>query len=1056
MNHILTLEGADLAYLHEVVFPSIASRNSILLLGAGSSVTDKQKFLSKEIIKLYSSKKGISLDTDDIIDFVDTLSSNENFSRDDFDEFVDELLRTLKVSESHRIIASMSWREIITTNQDLLIERAFDDVLGTANENLRLEPVRALSAYDRRVANDEVKYVKLNGCISDKRRYPLVYSSKDFERSTKFYRRVLQSLQDLSPKISFLSIGFSYSDHFARSLLKQFDKYKYRNRRWILSVDPFVEDDRLPYFSENQICIIRLSADAFLTEYKRWEAASHAYIATRRDIQYTDREHRKVQVPNAVKVRVGTDLIQLSEVASSHVVSAESFYKGEEPTFAVIRKDLDVVKRELLSKVVSVIEGLLAEPSSLVPILFLVGSYGTGKTTFCYRTTYELIHDAKFDALGFEVVDADKLRASDLELVFSSTKASNIILLFNGIEVDSTFKALNDFRTKLSAQQFQNFKVMILASIRENILNKYQTRHSYPNTTELNIDQPFTEAEAADLVEKLSSANILHYRDARQRAKLVRQVIDDYEGDTLVALISLVAGSTHNQIVRDAYSQLTPLAQNALLYTSLLYRFNIRMPASLLRSLTGKTWDHFTRDVLEYDSKGILIQEVITAVGTEPDIYIRTKHPVIADALVKLLFPSEDLRYEKYEHLARHLTPSFHSSKLVVDLLKALRDTEDLTEEKISMLFDSCSQIFEDDPHFNLHYAINLQHRGNDEALKKGIRRLQHSESLTESRNHYLLHRRAVLNFRLAQIVGARERELNHAYQYIDEARSLFEVKLIVDPFSSFSYIEFIRFEMWYLSTVTLSDEEKLRQRIKLEELLDKAEKSLTENAHIIVSLRADYLRIIGNRTDEERREYVRYLEEAAEEPTKKPYALILLFYHFESLHEHDRCLPIIQELESFQHLDEVAKVLFRHYGRNLQNANNRVRFLEIINNHPVIEKKDPIRYHYYSYVVESYNRNFRFAYEHLAQLRRSLAHTNPELNETWKDENSENKMFEAIVVIYRNRRQVKILDLQRTIDLVAGDYSKLAENSRCYVYLHFFLTGIRAEIQPVEEPASA
>jgi hypothetical protein len=72
LEHILKLEGSGLEALHNTAFPSIANGRTILFLGAGASVTDKKKFLSREIMELYSAKESISLETNDIIDFVDT------------------------------------------------------------------------------------------------------------------------------------------------------------------------------------------------------------------------------------------------------------------------------------------------------------------------------------------------------------------------------------------------------------------------------------------------------------------------------------------------------------------------------------------------------------------------------------------------------------------------------------------------------------------------------------------------------------------------------------------------------------------------------------------------------------------------------------------------------------------------------------------------------------------------------------------------------------------------------------------------------------------------
>ena len=1050
MNHILNLDNDALRVLHGEVFPKIGDGRTILFLGAGASVTDKKKFLSRQIIEFYSDKTGILLDTDDITEFVDTLSSRTDFSRDEFDQFVADLLSKLKVDETHKTIASINWKEIITTNFDLLLEKAFDEIIDTPDESLKLYVVRRASEYSYTPDNDEVKYVKLNGDLRDKKKYPLVFSTKDFERSANFYKTVLRTLENLSDKIQFLSVGYSYSDDFSKALLKRFDKYNYRARKWMLSVDPFVEDARLPYFTENRICIIRLPAAEFFRQYKEWENRNAADLARRKRVVYLNKKNDRISIPNSIAVRIAGEMVQISDSIPTPIVTAENFYKGEEPTFDVIKKNLDVVKQEMLRKVTERIVSILDETSTLVPILFLSGSYGTGKTTFCYRIINELIHDVDFDALGFEVIDAAKLKPTDLEVLFSNAKSKNILLFFNGIEVDSAFKALMEFRANISIEQFQGFKVLVLASIRENILNKHRARNVHANTFELNIDAPLNEREAKDLVEKLDSAGLVHFRDARERNQIVNRILTDYSGDTLISLISLVSESSHDRIVRDAYLQLTPLAQNAFLFTSLVYRFSIRMPASLLRSLIGKTWDEFTREVLEYDSKGILIQEEINKPGTNPDIYLHTKHPIISNSLVRLFLGSEDARFEKYRELVRHINPSFHSSTMIVDLLKALRDNEDLVQEKIDRLYDDGSQLFDIDPHFNLHYAINLQYRRTEEALHKGIERLQHAESFLDRRNSYLIHRRAVLNFRLAQQVSLRETSLNETLTYIQQARNLFEIKLILDPFSSYSYVDYVTFEMWYLETVILGDIEAITQRIKIEDLLDRAEKSLIENSHKITQLRALYLLRTGTKTDEERKEYLEFLESSIQDPVKKPYALILKFYYYDTIRDANEGAALISELEAYTHLDEVARVLFRYFGKRLYTANNRARFFNIVNMHPKLEKNDPVLFHYYSFIAEAYNRNFQFAYEQHISTLRGKGYASPVLREVWRDEDGSEKIFEGVIRMSKGRKRARVIELQQTVDLITGDYSSYPENSFQNLVMHFFPTGIKAEIVQV------
>ena len=462
MKHILELDDAGLVRLQNEVFTPIGDRETILFLGAGASITNK-KYLSNEIIELYSAKLGIDLETQDIIEFVDTLSADPTFSRDDFDDFVDAILRKLDVNNTHKIIASLPWKEIITTNYDLLIEKAFDVVKGTSNENLSVKTIRKSGDYRYNSANDEVKYVKLNGCISDKKQYPLVFSTRDFESSKQFYRTVLTSLDNLSPRINFLSIGYSFSDIFAKSLLKRFDSYNFA-KRWMYSIEPYPKEAMLPYFESNKICIIKTTAEQFFEEYEKWEATNKSNLVARKHISFSKINNKRLPIPDKIALRVSNNLAQLTNSSASPSISPKDFYFGEQPTFDVIRKNLDVVKTNLVSQVKHKLLDLLSTKDTLVNVLLLTGSYGTGKTTFCYRVMEEMIKDETKSTLAFEISDPAKLNIADLEYIFNGSEAENIILFFNGIEVDSSYKALIDFRVKLSIEQFNNFNIRTYAS----------------------------------------------------------------------------------------------------------------------------------------------------------------------------------------------------------------------------------------------------------------------------------------------------------------------------------------------------------------------------------------------------------------------------------------------------------------------------------------------------------------------------------------------------------------------------------------------------------------
>lgn len=415
------------------------------------------------------------------------------------------------------------------------------------------------------------------------------------------------------------------------------------------------------------------------------------------------------------------------------------------------------------------------------------------------------------------------------------------MLLFDECEVDSFFKSMIELRSNLSIQQLSGSNIVMLVPIRENILQKLTHNRSYPNLHQLEINTNFNKKEASDLIKKLDDSKIITVRDEKERNSLASTVVRDYKGDAFVSLLSIVTDGHHDQILRSAYEQLSEKAKESFLYTSLLYRFKILMPSSLLMKLVSKDWGTFKRDVIEYDAKGILVQEEKSISGDEPDLYFRTRHPVISDLLIEMYLSDSDKRFVEYQKIFKKLTYTPHNSRLIVDILKAMITAEEFTQSKIDYLYDICANEFSDDPHFNLHYATNLQYRETQKSLERGIERIIYAEGFLYRRSHRLTHRRAVLNFKLAQLLDS-EQVIHSAVQpYIDEARELFYIKMIEDPFSIYSFREYLRFEIWYLETFSLTQETELRSIISIEDLLDRAKRQLHEGIETIAEIEAKY-----------------------------------------------------------------------------------------------------------------------------------------------------------------------------------------------------------------------
>ena len=606
MYHITNIQGNE--DLRGEIFPNIISGNTILFLGAGSSITDDNIYLSSHLMEYYKSESGNNYHTDDIIEYVDVLSRNPQFDRKKFDDIVEKCLRNLNPAAFHTTIARLPWKEIITTNLDIIIEKAFDKTHGTSDQNRILKTIRNAGEYRYNPANDEIKYIKLNGCISDRTKYSFIFSTRDFESVNRFYKIVSQSLEYISPRIQFIVIGCSFRDKFAKHLFDRFDSYGNRNKRDILLVDPAVQEDMLPYLESNNVRIIQCKTSEFFKEYKEWEKSNEEPIMRRRTLPFRKNDNTPIRISQRLINKLGNSIVQIHSDSRYEYISPENFYNGDRPSYFAIKQNYDVIRSGCQEKVIHELVSLFNSEDLVIPIVALTGSYGVGKTTFCYRLAHSIL-DSDLDITIFEILSPQDIREFDLKELISATGVENVLLLFDECEVDSFFKAMIELRSNLSIFQLSGPNIVMLVPIRENILQKLTHDRSFPNLNRLEIDAIFNQKEASDLINKLDDSNIIAIRDEIERRSLVSSIVRDYKGDAFVSLLSIVTNGHHDQTLRSAYDQLSAKAKESFLYTSLLYRFKILMPSSLLMKLVSKDWNEFKKDVMEYDAKGILVQE---------------------------------------------------------------------------------------------------------------------------------------------------------------------------------------------------------------------------------------------------------------------------------------------------------------------------------------------------------------------------------------------------------------------------------------------------------------
>lgn len=1046
MEHILDIEKQK-SELFEI-FTNIRDSNTILFLGAGASVGEK-KYLSKELIELYELHLKKNLKENNITNFIDILSADTNFSRQHFDDFVVTILKKYKVTDAHKTLASIAWREIITTNYDLLVEMAFDEVSSASDHVYDLKTIRSLKELNYKESNTEVKYIKLNGCMKDKGQYPFAFSTDDFTKLKPFYKNVLNELKNLSPNISFLSIGYSYSDSFGKELLDKFDSYNYREKKWMINVEPYPNENALAYYKSKRICIVKSSFEDFFKHYKEWELTHNESIVRKKGLSIFDSKNHYISFPPKLLLNLDGIVKQLSiEHNKDRFIKDAEFYKGEEPNFNLITRNVDVIKSSFLKDFKSqIVDTLKQNHSTIIPMFFITGDFGIGKSTFALRLINELEKHEELDLVAFEIIDFNRSKKEYLIDLVNNCKSKNLLLFCDEIEVESYFKTVLDLQRDLSIEQFQGCNVFFLAPIRENIFEKFKLNRTFSKAHILKLEGKFEKSEIEDLLDKLKNSELISFRDAGEKARYVEQIEKSYNSDSFISLMATITSGRHENDLIDSYNQLSNEAQKAFLYTALLHKHKLLMPASWLKQNISMTWEDFTEKVIKAEGKGILIQEVKQTHGTQPDLYFRTKHPLIAEKLVSRFLENKDKQFAFYEKMLKTIEPGQTNSYLANNLLKAFVKNNEYNDTQLNKLFDAGYTKLSDDPYFLLNYAINLQSRKIKHELIKALDLLIYAEALLEYRNHRFIHRRGSISFDLARLYFEDGDETNYVKFYVKEAKDLFYTKQLMDPFSAYSYVDYIKLLIWELKKLDHDEIDKVQKQIIIEELLDLAYRTVTdgiERIDIVNSTYVSNLKEIINNVD-----YKEYLDNLYDDFRLKPYACILLFGYYEKEENYSECDRLVEEMEYYQENFEVVKFLFKYYGRNLYDPNIRIKLLRISRDNPNIEKDNSLRFNYFNFIAETYNHNFYEGKTYLQNIQNKFHNLNPEFHFVWSDSIGHEIHFEAKVIKKTGEKikSIKIPSFQQNIRLIKGNYDKLILGATVQVKLHFYLYGLLAEI---------
>jgi hypothetical protein len=1049
MNHILNIEQQE-KELNEI-FQEIYDQKIILFLGAGASVTDEKKYLSKELIEYYRANKSISYDPkNDIVDFVDKVFSIKDYDRKDFDSNTVNFLKNLRFENQHKVIIEAPWISIITTNIDLLLENAIENY----QKEEEFEFIRNI--FELRKSSSfglKQKIIKLHGCISDHSKYPLLFSTSDFIKNNKYYDLIFSNLKQQSPDIKILFIGYSFSDEFGKLFLNKFEE-KFDERGYYL-LDPFIENEEfiLNYYSAKRIKIIKSFSNLFFEKYATWllnKTAPHKGNIIYNNLGKSINSHLQL------KLRIFLRPINLNY--DNKIISKRNYYLGEEPNYNVIKHNFDIVKQKKLVEIIKKIDEIFSTNNrTLYPLIYFKGSYGSGKTTFTYRLISTYIETNK-DCLAFEIYDLMKFDEKSINEFIESLEGINKIIFYSSnTELDLNFKKIREIQAKLSSQQYQNKQIVFIQSIRENILETYKNKlNIHKDIFEFNVDDILNDAELSQFLDRLNEQDLISLRSEKEKAELITNIKVKFQNkqDQFLVLLDYIEKGKHiNSVVNTYKSFQNENTKLAFLYTSILYQYSIKMPVSLLKEIIDVDWETFTNDIIKMDGKGIFIQEHYQPENfLETDLYFRIKHPIIAQRFIEKTLKINDL-IKKVKKICNNLPPNESSVYVFINLVKSLISYKVFDDTLIFHLYDIAYERLYNFPYFILNYSSNLQYRKDEKSLKKALEIIEYnidSEDIFK-RNSNFTHRKASVNFALSKLYFEYEGGISEAEEYYQEAEDLFKIKLNLDPSSIHSYKDYLFMLNWRFNKWKLNEEEKLIIEFSARNLIKKANENLLEGIYYINKL-SDVI----NRSLKNHQAIKERIDTLIVSTDTRPYGLLLTYDLFKSnphfLDKSHSEEEIISELEFYSFNNEVALFLFHFYSERLNIYNYRMKFYELLKTNSSLKVKDTLNVHFFSFVAELYSHRYKDAYEHLKDLKALYPNAIRKDKLFWlEQDSSEERIFEGTIINQNKSYFFKSNETGGKLNArVKFDHNQLGkinlnENQKAKIYFNY--NGIMAKL---------
>ncbi len=735
--------------------------------------------------------------------------------------FIADLFRLFDPTPFHKQLALLPWKAIYSTNYDLIIERAYQQV-GSRELVPFLQDGQRID--ERLTSTRSLAYVKLHGCITsiEDPNVPLILTPDQYITHKKGRRRLFSRLLEHAYEYPLLFVGHSLADHDIRTILLELDELKDARPMSYIAAPSLTDVDER-FWQNRHFTTLQATLESLVEKLTTAiPAAVAAVIPEVYDKAHPLRPHLKTNSPLPESLRTFVDETCTLVHANLKVKNADpaAFYRGHFGDWSPIAHNLDFSRTLLETLLLNVVLPEEDEREATQELVIISGHAGSGKSVLLHRLAWDAA--TEHNALCLFTNHYPNVEIEHLHELHRLT--GKRIFLFIDRAAANREVVLDVLRT---ARQ-RRVPLTIVTAERQHSLNTHGEAllHEATQSFELrNLNRDEIEA----LLERLEKHKALGHLEHASYDERVREFQEHAGRQLLVALHEATLGKPFEEIVADEYRSIpSPVAQALYRTVALTHRLGVPIRAGLISRVHQISISAFKERFLEPLADIIYCRKD----GPHGDIVYETRHPVVAQFVFETSLINPFDRHDEYVRVLSALDVDFAADREALRGLTRAKDLEDLFADKslaLNVVQTARARAPADARLVQQEALIEMNWPGSN--LKRAETLLREATKLAEH-DALIKHSLAELTFKKSQ---ATSNPLEK--QHLRKAARLACSELLSKPKrTSHPYHTLLKISLDELQEIVDQQADvALEERVKeVEQLLERARNHFPNDAHII------------------------------------------------------------------------------------------------------------------------------------------------------------------------------------------------------------------------------